>query len=79
MLALPASRDRLSDQLRTAIDDTDRHGMTRYRICQEIGLTESTMSRFMNGQCGLSLRTIDAIAELLELKLTTREKRRRKR
>lgn len=66
----------LSDQIRRAIDDS---GMSRYRICQEIGLAESTMSRFMSGQGGLSMETIDALGDLLGLNITGSRKRRKSR
>lgn len=52
--------------------------MSRYRICKEVGLDESTMSRFMNGHCGLALETIDALAELLGLELTVKKPKKRK-
>jgi transcriptional regulator with XRE-family HTH domain len=61
-------RMKLSDQIRRAIDAS---GLSRYRICKEIGLTESTMSRFMSGQSGLSLRVLDDLADLLGLNITT--------
>jgi transcriptional regulator with XRE-family HTH domain len=56
----------ISQQLRGAIDAS---GLSRYRICKEIGLPESTMSQFMSGRCGLQLSTIDRLAELLGLQL----------
>jgi hypothetical protein len=54
----------ISQQLREAVDAS---GMSRYRVCKEIGLPESTMSRFMSGHCGLSLATVDRLGELLRL------------
>lgn len=57
----------ISQQLREAIDAS---GMSRYRICKEIGLPESTMSHFMHGECGLQLTTIDRLGELLGLTVT---------
>ena len=56
----------ISEQLREAIDAS---GMSRYRICKEIGLGESTMSHFMAGDCGLQLSTIDRLGELLGLRI----------
>ena len=56
----------ISQQLREAIDASD---MSRYRICKEINLPESTMSHFMAGQCGLQLSTIDRLGELLGLSI----------
>jgi plasmid maintenance system antidote protein VapI len=56
----------LTEQLRDAIDAS---GMSRYRICKEIGLPESTMSHFMAGKCGLALATVDRLSELLGLRI----------
>lgn len=56
----------LSDQLRDAIDSS---GVTRYRICKDLGLPESTMSQFMARKCGLALSTVDQLGEYLNLRL----------
>lgn len=56
----------LSQQLRDAIDAT---GRPRKRICEEIGLPESTMSHFMADHCGLALKTVDRLGEVLGLVL----------
>ena len=61
----------ISQQLREAIDAS---GMSRYRICKEIGLGESTMSYFMAGRCGLQLSTIDRLGELLGLRIVVETK-----
>jgi len=61
----------ISQQLREAIDAS---GMSRYRICKEIELSESTMSHFMAGQCGLSMTTIDRLGELLGLRIVAESK-----
>jgi transcriptional regulator with XRE-family HTH domain len=60
-------RERLSDQIRRAVDAS---GLSRYRICKTLGLAEATMSRFMNGQGGLSMAHLDALADLLHLNIT---------
>ena len=59
---------KLSDQIRRAVDAS---GLSRYRISKELGIAESTMSRFMAGQ-GLSMEHLDALAELLgvDIKVT---------
>ena len=57
-------RVKLSDQVRRAVDAS---GLSRYRISKELGVAESTMSRFMSGQGGLSLANLDALADLLGL------------
>jgi hypothetical protein len=61
----------ISQQLREAIDTS---GVSRYRICKEINLPESTMSHFMAGQCGLQLSTIDRLGELLGLTIVAATK-----
>ena len=53
-----------SDQIRRAVD---RSGFSRYRIWQEIGIDQAVMSRFMSGQGGLSIRSLDRLAKLLGL------------
>ncbi|MCC7476721.1 MAG: helix-turn-helix transcriptional regulator [Pirellulales bacterium] len=57
----------VSDQIRQAIDDS---GLTRYRIAQETGISETTLALFYNGQRGLPMRTLDTLGEFLELKVT---------
>lgn len=61
-------RVKLSDQIRRAVDAS---GMSRYRICKELGIAESTLSRFMAGKGGLSMENLDALADLLGLDITT--------
>jgi transcriptional regulator with XRE-family HTH domain len=69
---MASGRLTLSDQLRRAVDDS---GLTRYRICAEIGIAQSVMSRFMAGKGGLSLATIDRLADLLGLNITSAKRR----
>ena len=70
------SRERLSDQVRRAVDSS---GLSRYAICKSLGLAQATMSRFMSGKGGLSMGHLDALADLLDLNITmgraTKEKR----
>ena len=56
----------LTDQLRQAIHAS---GLTRYRIAKETGIRESTLSRFCNGQRGLSMKALDTLCEFLGLSL----------
>jgi transcriptional regulator with XRE-family HTH domain len=63
--------DKLSDQLRQAIDAS---GMSRYAIAKAIGLDQSVLSRFMAGKSGLAVETIDNIGELLGLRIVTEKK-----
>jgi transcriptional regulator with XRE-family HTH domain len=59
-------RESLSDQVRQAVDDSD---LSRYAICKSLGLSQATMSRFMNGKGGLSMEYLDALADLLDLNI----------
>jgi transcriptional regulator with XRE-family HTH domain len=60
-------REKLSDQVRRAIEAS---GLSRYRICQEAGILQSVMSRFMNRRGMLSMERLDALADLLALNIT---------
>lgn len=56
----------LSDQVRTAIDGS---GLSRRRICADIGLDEASMSKFMAGERGLSMQVLDRLGLYLGLAL----------
>ena len=60
-------RAKLSDQIRRAVDDCDQ---TRYRISKETGIDQSTLSRFMSGERGLPMNTLDKLADDLDLNIT---------
>ena len=66
----PSRPKTFSDQIRHAVDAS---GLSRYRICKEIDITESTMSRFMNGKGGLSMTSLDRLAALLGLAVVSRD------
>jgi transcriptional regulator with XRE-family HTH domain len=57
-----------SDQLRAAVEASEH---TRYRIAQETGISESTLSRFMSGERGLTTTALDTLAAFLDLHVTT--------
>jgi hypothetical protein len=57
----------ISDQLRQIIDDC---GVTRYRIAQETGISETALALFYNGQRGLSMKALNALGEYLQLTIT---------
>lgn len=59
-------RMKLSDQLRQAIDSC---GETRYAISKATGIAEATLSRFMSGERGLPMTTLDRLADYLELNI----------
>jgi hypothetical protein len=54
----------LSDELREAVE---RSGLSRYSIWQQTGIDQGTLSKFMVGDRGLSIESIDKLAELLGL------------
>jgi transcriptional regulator with XRE-family HTH domain len=60
-------RLKFSDQLRRAVDAS---GLSRYRIAKLLGVSESLLSRFMSGKW-LGQESLDALAELLDLHVTT--------
>lgn len=64
-------RIKLSDQVRAAVDASE---LSRYRIAKELNISESTMSRFMSGEVGLSMEYLDRLADLLGLNITTEKK-----
>jgi hypothetical protein len=55
-----AKKQPFSEQLRRAVLDC---GESRYRLSLELGVSESLLSRFVNGDIGLSLANIDKICE----------------
>lgn len=59
-----------SDQLRTAIKSSS---LSRYRIAQQTGVSQSVLSLFGSGRRGLSLKAIDALVALLNLELKPRK------
>ena len=61
------------EQLVTEIENC---GMSRYAISKATGIPQSQLSLFVNGRGGLALESVDAIFELLGLKLVGPAKRR---
>ena len=56
-----------SDQVRDAI----RHsGQTIYRVAMSVQIQEKNLHKFMKGEVGLSLASLDRIAEYLGLNLS---------
>jgi hypothetical protein len=55
-----------SDQLRREIEASE---LSRYKIAQLTGVPAPTLCRFVGGTSGLSVKSIDALCKLLELKL----------
>ena len=58
--------ERLSDQIRKAVDLC---GLSRYRICKLTGIDQGAFSKFMAHKGGLSITSLDEVAEVLGLEL----------
>lgn len=71
MMPMSKRRVKLSEQIRRAILGS---GMSRYRLCKEIGLSPSTMSRFINGTGGLGMEMLDKLADVLDINLERKGK-----
>ena len=56
----------ISEQLKAAILNC---GETRYRIAKATGITEATLSKFVNGHHYLAQPTVDVLGEYLGLRL----------
>jgi transcriptional regulator with XRE-family HTH domain len=61
-----------SEQLRQAVRDSK---MTRYRISWLTGIAESTLARFIQGERGLSLASIDRLMDALNLEIKSRQRK----
>lgn len=65
---MKGKRPKLSDQIRQAVDAC---GQTRYAIAKATGIDAATLSRFMSAERGLPMKTLDRLADFLELNITT--------
>ena len=65
----------MTDQVREAIGDC---GETRYRISQDTGIDESTLSKFYHGQRGMSLDSFDLLCQYLRLRVVMDRKPKQK-
>jgi transcriptional regulator with XRE-family HTH domain len=59
-------RIQLSEQIRRALADC---GMTRYAVSKATGIDQATLSRFMSGERGLPMKTLDVLADFLDLNI----------
>ena len=75
MHGMAQRRTKLSDQLRQAVENC---GQTRYAIGKATGIAESTLSRFMAGERGLPMKTLDKLADYLDLDIIAGKRRRQK-
>ncbi len=56
----------LSDQIRAAVEASD---LSRYRISKETDIDAGSLCRFIQGQVGLSLDSLDRLAECIGLRI----------
>ena len=68
----------LLDEVRKAIKAAKQAGRSRYSISRATGISEAQLSRLMAGQAGLSIESLEALADHLGLEIVIRPKRRRK-
>ena len=59
-------RMKLSEQIRQAVLTC---GQTRYAIAKATGISQATLSRFVNGERGLPMATLDTLADYLDLRI----------
>jgi len=59
-----AKRGKLSEQIRYAVEHC---GQTRYAIAKATGIDQATLSRFVSGERGLPMKTLDRLGEHLGL------------
>lgn len=73
---MPKKKQRLSlsDELRQAVE---RSGVSRYSIWQQTGIDQGSLSKFMDGERGLGMESIDKLAELLGLHIVAKPEPRR--
>lgn len=57
---------KVSEQLKAIVETC---GVTRYRLAREIGIAESTLSRFIHGERSLSSKAVDALGDYLGLEV----------
>jgi transcriptional regulator with XRE-family HTH domain len=62
-----APLETFSEQLRKIIEEC---GTSRYALCQQAGISEAVISRFLAGKQGITLATLDKLATALGLSLS---------
>jgi hypothetical protein len=65
-----AAKTSLSESLKQLIKCS---GESRYQIWRATGVDQATLSRFMKGNGGLSMESLDALGEHLNLEIVKRQ------
>jgi len=76
MRRMTKRRDKLTDQIRRAINES---GVSRYRLWKETGIDQATLSRFMAGKAGMTLKSLDVLADALRLRVVAGRSKRKAR
>ena len=67
-------RKTLGDQIRELVESSEH---SRYAICKATGIDKGAMSHFIAGHRGLSLESLDALGNFLNLQVVHKPKERR--
>ena len=65
----------MSEQIKQAVAES---GQSQYAIGKATGISPSTLSRFVSGERGLPMKTLDRLADYLDLNITTGKGRKSK-
>lgn len=69
---MSAKTTKMSERIKTEIASST---VSRYRIAQDTDIAESTLSRFMSGERGLSMEALDALFEYFGLDVVRRDRK----
>lgn len=75
LIPMPRPKPKFSDQIRQEISHC---GFSQYRISKETGIDPATLSRFMRGERGLPMKTLDRLADFLDLSVVSSRTKMRK-
>lgn len=70
-----ASEIEILDQLRQAMAQAQRGGLTQYRLAERAGVDRATVLRLSRGEGVTTLRTAARLADELGLELTLKKRR----
>ncbi len=59
---------KLLDDMKKAIKQAEKRGMSRYAICKRAGVAQSVVSKFMAGSQGLGVDVVERLAGALDLR-----------
>lgn len=68
----------LLDAIRDAIKRAETKGITRYRIAKETDVSQAALSKFVNGERGLGVESIEKLAGFLGLEIAVRPRTKQK-